>query len=524
MFCRLLLTAAMCVIPMAAHAEWQEGKSEHFIVYSDDSPEAVKAMTTKLERFDRVVRVALQLRERVVGPNARVIVFVLPTMTDVQKMLGDKNANVGGYYVGASPAGPFAFVPKRSPSDSVRTLTPMMVLQHEYTHHLMYSNWGDVVFPTWFSEGFAELFATARERDDGSVVIGAIPAYRTYGIDKMNTMPVEKLVRGGPDYHDGLQTQVFYGRSWLLTHYLMFDAERSKQLAAYIGAINDGKSPDQAATILGITSSLDLKLNNYGARKALPAATLEANALPIGEVTTRALTPGEAAVMPAMMRSHNGVGAKLAQEVVLEARQLAAPFPNDPGAQNELAEAEYDAGNYAQSEAAADRVLAADPKSVHGMIYKGMSQLAIAEKAQNKDPIVWTAARRWLLTANKVDPLYSYPPQLYYESFLTAKQAPPRAAKDALLYAYKLSPQNIGLRLEAAQILLQDGQTKAARVAIEPMAYSAHGGKLPDLAKKAITALDSGGPAAAIAVFEEDRAKAKTDAEKAKSKPDDKNG
>jgi tetratricopeptide (TPR) repeat protein len=302
----------------------------------------------------------------------------------------------------------------------------------------------------------------------------------------------------------------------------MFDAERSKQLGAYIGAINDGKPDAEAVKLLGVTSSLDIKLNNYGARKALPAITLPANELPIGEVTSRALSAGEAAVMPARMRSHNGVDQKQAQEVVAEARQLAAPYPNDAGAQNELAEAENDAGNYALSEAAADRALAADPKSVHALIYKGMAQMALADKAGNKDPAVWTKARRWFLTANRADPLYSYPAQLYYESFRTAKQAPTRAAKDGLLYAYKLSPQNIGLRYEVARVLLEDGQAKPARVAIEPIAYSEHGGQFAETAKNAIAALDSGGTAAALAVFDQAEAKNKEDAAKAKAKPADK--
>ncbi len=496
------------------------GKSEHFLVYADDSPEKVKATTTQLERFDRAVRVALNLRDREVGPNARVIVFVLPSMADVQKMLGMKRSNVAGYYQGSFPSGPFAFVPAQSPSDSGGALTPRTVLQHEYTHHLMYSNWGDVVFPTWFSEGFAELFATAKTQRDEGVVIGAGPSYRMYGMSRMNDLPVEQLVSSRPDYRDAMQTQIFYGRSWLLTHYLMFDKDRSKQLAAYISAINEGKPAKEADTILGLTSSLDLKLNAYGARKGLPATELSASELPIGEVTTRPLTAGEAAVMPAMMRSHNGVDEKLAREVVVQARQLAAPYPNDAGAQNALAEAEFDAKNFAEANAAADRVLAADPKSVHGLIYKGMAQMALAEKAQNKDAAVWTAARRWFLAANKIDPLYSWPPQLYFESFAQAGQGAPKSARDALLYAYKLAPQVIGLRLEASRVLLQDGDTKAARVALEPVAFSPHFGDLADQAKRVIAALDSGGTAAAIAVLQADADKAKK--KDAEAKPGDK--
>ncbi|OYY67522.1 MAG: hypothetical protein B7Y47_16215 [Sphingomonas sp. 28-63-12] len=479
----------------AAHAEWIEGSSKHFVVYADDSPAHVKEMTSNLERFDKAVRTVLKLKEPDVSPEARVTVFVLPSIDDVQKMLGARGKNVAGYYRNDGPA-PIAFVPKNSGNDSSQT--PATILRHEYTHHVMRSSWGDVTFPTWFSEGFAELFATAKSTSDGGIIIGAVPLYRAYGIDRMNDMPIERLTSGPPNYKDALQGQEFYGRAWLLTHYLIFDKDRAKQLADYISAINAGKPAKEAEALLGLNSTLDLKMNGYGARRTLPSAALSASQLPIGEVSTRPLTPGEAATISVQMRSKNGVDQKLAQEVVAQARTAAAPFPNDPAAQNELAEAEYDAGNYAASEAAADRALAANPKSVHALVYKGMAQGTIAEKAGVTDPAVWTAVRRWYLAANKLEPLYAYPVQLYYESFLAAKQVPTRAAKDALLYGYQLAPQNLTIRQEAARILIDDGKLKAARIALEPIAFDEDPSPLVDAAKKAIAALDANDGAAAL--------------------------
>lgn len=517
MFRKVLLaaTALAATLPASARAEWYQGSSKHFVVYANDSVEQVRSMTTKLERFDKVVRVALGLREPEVGPDARVVVFVLPELSDVQKMMGGTAKNVAGYYRSDFPTGSFAFVPKR---DGGGTLTARMVLQHEYTHHIMYSSFGDVVFPAWFSEGFAELFATANAQSDGSVVIGAVPVYRSYGIDRMNDYPIETLVSGYPDYRNPMATQIFYGRSWLLTHYMMFDAGRAKTLGAYIAAINAGKSREDAEKLLGINPGLDIKLNAYGARPSLPSATFSPDKLKIDEVSVRPLSPGEAAVMPMMMRSHNGVNEQQAREVVEAVRRLAAPYPNDAGAQNELAEAEFDAGNFALSDAAADRVLAADPKSVHGLIYKGMAQMELLKKAGNVDPAKWSAARHWFLLANRADSLYSYPIQLYYESFASAKQAPTQSAKDGLLFAYRLAPQNLALRLEAAHLLLNNGQLKPARVALEPIAYSERPGPLSDAAKKAIVAIDGNDAKGAIAIL--DAPPPKSDASQSGDKKD----
>ncbi|MEO6215085.1 MAG: hypothetical protein ABIO86_03555 [Sphingomonas sp.] len=193
---------------------------------------------------------------------------------------------------------------------------------------------------------------------------------------------------------------------------MVFDQDRARQLDAYIAALKSGKPADAAAQIMGVESGLDLKLNAYGVRPMWASAALNAAQLSVGDVSTRALNPGEAAVMPALMRSRGGVDAATAQGVAAQARTLAQPYPADAGAQNELAAAEYDAGDYAASEAAADRALAADPGSVEAMIHKGRALAAIAAKSPGSGAGGgggWAAARRWYLAASKADPLYFYP-------------------------------------------------------------------------------------------------------------------
>ena len=515
MVCKTLAAAALLLASTAGHAEWVKASSSHFVVYSEDNPAAVKKYAERLERFDAAVRSVLSLKTREVSPSSRVQVFVVPSTSDIQKLSGVQGA--AGFYRNFFPSGVIAFVPRRGSDDDVRSLTPQQVMLHEYTHHIMYSSFEGVTVPTWFSEGFAELFATAKFGSDGSVTFGQIPLYRTYGIDMMNVVPVERLVHQGPDYRDALQAQVFYGRAWLLTDYLMFDKERARQLAEYISAINSGQSAEQAAKIIGANASLDYKLNAYARRTQWPSAPISADRLQIGEVSVAPLSAGEAAMMPALIRSHNGVDDKQAKAVAADARRLAAAFPNDPAVQNELAEAEHDASELTASQAAADRALAADPKSVHALIYKGMDQIALLKRAGSKDDAAWTSARRLFLAANRLEPLYSYPPQLYYESFGDQGIAPTPAAVNGLLYAYKLRPDLQSLRFEAAKALLHTGDKAAARIAIEPLAYSPHGGGGVDLARKILAALDSGGTAAALAVIDQADKEAKEKAASAKA-------
>jgi tetratricopeptide (TPR) repeat protein len=205
--------------------------------------------------------------------------------------------------------------------------------------------------------------------------------------------------------------------------------------------------------------------------------------------------------MPARLRSTRGVDSTSAQDVVKLARTLAAPFPNDPGAQNELAEAEYDAGNFEAARAAADRAIAADAKSIHALIYRGMAETQMLRLAGNKDAAKWRAARRWFIAANKVDPDNPEPLMLFYYSFADAGISPTTNAEDGLIAAYRGAPFASDLRMTAAGIFLTRKNNAEARAALLPVAYGAHQGSTAKVALAALQAIDGGDTDKAIAVL-----------------------
>ncbi|HWU94874.1 MAG TPA: hypothetical protein VN029_04705, partial [Sphingomonas sp.] len=182
-----------------------------------------------------------------------------------------------------------------------------------------------------------------------------------------------------------------------------------------------------------------------------------------------------------------------------------------------LAEAEFDAKNYAAAEAAADRALAADPGSIHALLYKGMAQMEIAKAADDTSPERWKTIRGFFLRANKLDTEYPQPLILYYQSFEAAKQKPTANAQNGLLGAYVLAPFDLELRGMAGKALLEMGDVKSARVAFEPIAYSPHA--MPDnIALKVLAALDKDGREGALKLIAELEAKSKKAEEDAKNK------
>ncbi|WP_375395807.1 hypothetical protein [uncultured Sphingomonas sp.] len=502
---KMTAAAAALLLSTSASASWQRATSRHFIVYSDDTPAHVEAFTVKLEKFDKAMRVWHVAPEDKRGDSARVTVFVVSDIAAIQKLAG--RADVAGFYQPRAGES-VAFTPRSSGDGADHGFTSQAILFHEYTHHWMLTNdaWSDAAFPPWFVEGFAELHATAIIRN-GDVIFGATPTYRGYTVGNMNLLPAAQLLLPNPGHLSGEQRDALYSRGWLLADYLIFNKDRLGQFAAYVTAINSGKSPREANALLGNPNALDFKLNAYGKQSVLPSALIPAKDLTIGKVSVQPLTAAEAAIMPAFILSKRGVTSKAAPGVAAMARRVAASYPDDAFVQNEVAEAEFDvcstdptsdAACYVRTEAAADRALATDPKSIHALVYRGMAQAAAAKKNKIVDPAKWSAIRQWFLAANKIDPEAPQPLIDFYESYAAAGQTPTKNAEGAMLYAYALAPYDASVRIKAAHVLLVQDKAAQAKVALGPVAYNLDEPGQADRAQKILAVLDKDGSKAAL--------------------------
>lgn len=485
-----------------AQAAWQQATSKHFVVYATYAPAQMREFAQMLERYDKAIRTWHLAPEDRRGPSARVTVFVVDDVDAIQRLSG--RSGVAGFYQPRAGSS-VAFVPRGAGSSADGGLSSRAILFHEYAHHWMLTNWSDAALPPWFVEGFAELHATAIYRD-GGFIFGAPPTYRRYTVGQMNLLPATRLLRPDPGKLDPITRDALYSRGWLLTHYLSFDPERRQQLAAYIGALNSGKATD-AAAMIGDTSKLDIRLNNYARRPKFASAAFTADQLPAGEIKVRVLGPGEAAMMPAYLLSNRGVDKAAAPKVAALARRLASPYPTDSAVQNALAEAEFDACStdetseaacFARADAAANRALAADPGSVHALLYKGLIAEYIARRAKATDAKTWAGVRRWYLAANKADTEMPQPLIAYYDSFVAAGQAPTANAQSALLYAYALAPYDADLRVKATGVYLRQGKPAEARIAVAPIAYDVDDPKRAERMTKVLTAINAGDTAAAL--------------------------
>lgn len=488
------VVAATALLPATpASVAWQEARSAHFTVYADDKPERVRDFATRLERFDRALNALFGIPEAGGSSSRRLTVYVIGSASSVGKLHGKGSRDVAGFYLPRA-TGALAFVPRSSGTD----LTAEIILLHEYAHHFTYLSWPNTAIPAWFSEGFAEFAATALFNKDGGVTIGSPPQYRAYEI--LNpTLSMKRILTSDVASLPPDQRSELYGRGWLLTHYLILSNERRKLVTDYFKALNSGKDGADAASVFGDPVALGRALDRYAA-KSMTGFIINPERLTVGEVSVAALSPGAAAVMPARILSQRGVGPDTAPAVYAMAAKLAAPYPNDATAQNVLAEAAFDAKEYAAATAAVDRALAADPKSVHALVYRG--RIAMAEALASKLPTRdWPGVRKHFVAANKIDTENAEPLLLYYESFAFSGVEPTKNAEASLIHAFEIAPFDPNLRLSVVALLLRQGNADAARAALKPLAFNPHGGALGQFASAILAALDKDGTAAALSAM-----------------------
>lgn len=496
-FCLCLLWPGAAAA-QSAEKGWHEASTRHFLVYAEGSAENAHALAEKLERFDAALRRLRLVPDHEIGAANRLTVFQLDDVSDIESLAGRNG--VAGFYSGQA-SGSHAFVPRRTGAVTRGDITPEAVLFHEYAHHFMLANFPGA-FPAWFVEGYAEFHATAEIAPDGTVKIGEPPLYRAFGLANKRKLSLPAMLSGKTGKLSSEQVEAMYGRGWLLLHLLTFEPARRGQLDTYLKGMDAGLDPVEAAKqAFGDLRTLERELDDYLNRRRMNVWSLRPTDAPAPAVAVRRLSGAEAAIMPVRIRSKRGVDAKRAAKVVAMARKVAAEHANSALVQVSLAEAEYDAGEFARAEAAADAALRLDPKRTEAMIYKGMARMAALKKAGNQDPAAWSEVRRLFGAANRLDPEDPEPLVLFYRAFLEQGTKPTPNAVEGLTYAMELAPQDGELRMNVARQHLIDGKGPEAKAALGPVAFAPHGGEQAEFARAVVDAIDAGGAAAALALF-----------------------
>lgn len=481
---------ALVLLSAPAHASWYEAQSDHFVIYADTRGEDLRDFAEMLERYHAAMVLETGRQVERPSPSNRLTVYMVGSYDNLRDLYsGNRNSRVGGFYI-PKAEGSVAFVPniRISGGDTDFALT---VLLHEYAHHFLIGT-ARHAMPRWLSEGAAEYFASARFNRDGSVDIGLPNNDRAYEISQAAEVSLAELFdydlyrerrKGSSRY------TAYYGRSWLLFHYLAFSETRRGQLQTYWRAVTSGMDSTEAAEqVFGDLERLEKEVSTYGRQRKMKGIRYNEDQIKIGAIGLRELSDGHAAAMPVIIRSKRGVRDNDIEQHLNEAREIAAEHSADSWAQAALAEAEFDAGNDTLAVSAADRALLIDSSQKTALVQKGKALFRMAQEAEDRDSAVQLAMRPFeqlnALESDNTQPLI-----YFYRSFVDRGVPPPDGARHALERASQLAPFDHSLALQTAFSLASEGKLDLARFVLRPVAANPHGGKLVANAEAFLIAL-----------------------------------
>lgn len=474
--------ALLCAQP--AWAEWHEASSDHFVIYADDKEADIRTFAENLERYHSAMAYVLSAKIEKPSPSNRVTIYVVGGQRDMRELTGGSRT-IGGFYIPRA-GGSRAFVQDIRNTKGYPHFSTIVLL-HEYAHHFLISS-SRLAQPRWLSEGSAEFFAAAGFNADGSLLIGRPAQHRGGELVFADPVHVRELL--DPALYEkqrGKGYDAFYGKSWLLYHYLTFSDARRGQLGKYLVNLFNGM-PQLAAgeDAFGDLDVLERELATYLRSRRMLTFVLTPDKLSTGSpITLRKLPAGEAEMVPVMIRSQRGVNAEEAAALLVEARAIAARHPEDPGVLAALAEAEYDAGNDAEAIAAADAAIARDPSRANAYVQKGYALFRQAGEADDRTG-AYAAAMKPFQALNAIEADHPLPLIYYYRSYVERGAAPPENARAALERASVLAPFDQSLQLNAGVMLISEGKLAIAREFLAPVAANPHGGGAADRARQLI--------------------------------------
>jgi tetratricopeptide (TPR) repeat protein len=486
-FGRTLLGMCALLLAQPAWAEWYEASSDHFVIYADDQERDLRRFAENLERYHSAMAFLIGRNLEKPSPSNRVVIYVVGGARDIRALAGGNSRSVAGFYIPRAGASR-AFVQEIRNQKGYPHFSTIILL-HEYAHHYLMSA-TRVASPRWLNEGAAEFFAAATFNDDGSIIVGRAAQHRAGELAFADPVPVRELLDEASYREDGSTGRdAFYGKSWLLYHYLTFSTERSGQLAQYqVNLLNGMTSLAAGEAAFDDLDVLERELKAY-VRGRFYTLVLTPEKLAAGAVALRKLPVGEAEILPLQIRSQRGVNREQAAQILPEVRAVAARYPNDGAVQAALSEAEYDAGNDAEAIAAADRAIALDPARTNAYVQKGFALFRLARDADDK-AAAYKAALEPFTLLNGLENDHPLPLMYYYRSFVERNAKPPEAARAALERASQLAPFDSQLQLNTGIMLVREGKNAIAGKFLAPLAANPHGGGLAKRAKRLIAMVD----------------------------------
>jgi len=448
---------------------WFEARTAHFNTYSCGATQEVARLTARLEQFREAYSV-LAGAQAVASPP--IVVMAFPNHAAMEPFLPlykGQPANLSAFFHRGSDENLIALSLSESGSDSLQ------IIFHEYTHLLLRHN--EQFWPIWLKEGMAEIYATFEVSGSQGVRIGKPIAHHLHLLARQPLLPLKELfavTRDSPDYNEQEHQGIFYAESWLLTHYLMRGGSTANEagFGQLTLLLRQGQSPEQAFTNALRTTlpAMETQLRRYlerGKFEPQPLA-MRADLYAPRALATRGLAPVEVCFRLGNQLMRIG-RPDTAESYFVRGQKLAPGSPLPYEGLGILAAA---SGKHQEA-----------IRNLHEALQRG-SVSFLAHYAYAREKYQLTADGSDQYSAIGAEPAKEIRAQLQKSLELMPDFGPAHrllgffemaqgdnlaAAKQHLLRAIQLEPENLSYRLSLAQAQLRSNEPEAARRTLEPL-------------------------------------------------------
>jgi Flp pilus assembly protein TadD len=255
----LVLVASCCLTLSAKEAPWRKLESEHFEIFTQDSPRNARKVLVHLEQV-RAVYASLTNNPIARPGKGRVVLFRNKAEYQAYSGMGVSDA----YYTTSRNLDYIVLYDFNANSERV--------LNHEYFH--LFSAHADFGLPLWLEEGLADYFSTLKiGAKDVSVGLPVVEHIRYLNQLTGRLIPLNRIIaidrsaRREADYGSVVQ---LYAQAWALTHMTFLGKDLMPRSQEFFQAIRDGKSAEDAyQEIYGIEmKDLERLLSQYVQRRS----------------------------------------------------------------------------------------------------------------------------------------------------------------------------------------------------------------------------------------------------------------
>lgn len=446
-----LLWAAVIARADQPAGHWLEVHSAHFVVLSDANEPQARRIAGQFEEMRSVFR--LLLPNATADAGAPILVVALKDKRGFQALepeayLAKGQLELAGLFLSA-PEKNYILIRLDAEGDH-----PFATVYHEYTHLMLSkATW----LPLWLNEGLAEFYQNT-QIDEKDVLLGKASADDLLFLRQNSLLPIETLLKvdsTSPYYHEEQKSSIFYAESWALTHFLeITDRQKNTdRLQDYARLLKQNEDPVTAARhAFGDLTELQHSLESYVQQgtflmfKMETAVTVDGASFRVQPVSTANANAVRADVLVYNQRYRDA-------ETLLEA--TLREDPANARAFETMGLLKFREGDVAAAKKWYGEAVRLDSQSYLAHYYYAVMSLQAGDS--DRDAGIESSLR----TSIKLNPPFA-PAYDALAMFYVSRHKRLDEARQLNGKAVQLEPENFSYRINAATVLVEDGQYSGA--------------------------------------------------------------